>query len=612
MAVNSTSTVVSRTNINLTPNQIYTVKSNDGVITGSTGTETVIVLDSTNNVTLLGSLENINLSGGIFNYGFFQNGKSGVYLYNNSGQLLAMIGSSTSGVHVNFGDKSSLTLSVNSSGYEQIHYDKVQLIPNLNVYLPNGNITILGANNDILSIPSGILGVVADANVGQFNVSASLYSSATLSSSGNVLNVLDASNNKVLSWSVGAANNQTLEFNNAIGVLGLNASGIAQFTLKDYLIGVGQSYTLTQSGVNVFGNTGNETLVLNATDRQELIDSNVEKVSLPGKMSTYTWKTSSGVIDVFDSSNVLVAGISVEKTSSGTALQFADQTVNAKLVPSGISVFNSAGQVLNSSSSSPVTIPVSGSNSASNTGSSVASTSHFAYTLDWSQFSSSAANQSAVQACLTAAINKIGSYLNAKGSLDIQVLTQNTSSNVLAQASPAMVSIPSSLQGTAHGANASTEFLVESQTGQDANSGAPDASVYINMTDFSQFNLNPNQSPAASQFDLTTILEHEMIHALGFSGEIGTSSNLKTQFDTFVSTANGQPYFTGPHAEAIYGGPVPLAPASAGSGSAYYHVNIPSDLMYDGIGPGQVKSISALDVAMLQDLGAPVLVGVSA
>ncbi len=610
LTATTTANTSTKVNVNLTPNQIYTVKSTDGSITGSTGTESVNISDSINNVSLLGSIENINLTGGIFSYGFIGNGTNGVYLYNNTGHFMATIGSSTSGVHVNFGDKSSITLSVNSYGYEQIHYDKVQLIPNLNVSLPNGNITIMGASNDVLNIPAGIVGVVSDANVSQFNIGTSLYTSSSITSSGNVLNVLDANNNKILSWTVGANSSETLDFSNAIGVLSLSSSGVAQFTLKDYLIGVGQSFTLNQSGVAVFGNSGSETLVLNSTDHQELVDANVEKVSFPGKLSSYTWKTETGVIHIYDASNVEVAGISIEHTNSGTTLQFADQTLSAKIVPTGVSVFNAAGQVLSTSSST--TAPTQTTPANSGTGSTVSSAAHFAYTLDWSQFAAYANDESAVQACLTSALNKIGAFLNAKGSLDIQVVAESTSASVLAEASPALVSAPSSIQTTAHGANVSTEFLVESQTGQDVNSSTADATVYINMADYSKFNLNPNQAPGASQFDLTTILEHEMLHALGFSGEIGASSTLKTQFDTYVSMVNGQPFFTGSHAEAAYGGPVPLAPVSSGTGSAYYHVNVPGDLMYDAIGPGQVKSISSLDVAMLQDLGAPVLVGVSA
>ena len=87
---------------------------------------------------------------------------------------------------------------------------------------------------------------------------------------------------------------------------------------------------------------------------------------------------------------------------------------------------------------------------------------------------------------------------------------------------------------------------------------------------------------------------------------------MQTTYDTFIQMQNGLPYFTGPKAEAIYGGPVPLDPASSGAGSAYYHVKVSSDLMSDALTAGTVRSISALDIAIMQDMGAPVLVGVSA
>jgi len=218
---------------------------------------------------------------------------------------------------------------------------------------------------------------------------------------------------------------------------------------------------------------------------------------------------------------------------------------------------------------------------------------------------------SSIQACLSKALNNIGADFNAKGILDIQVIPENVNKTVLAEASGAVVSVPSSLAATAHGANETTEFLAESQTGTDVNGSAADATVYINMTDLSVFNLSTTQAPAAGQYDLTTILTHEMLHALGFDGLIGQSTTQKTVYDTYVVNQNGAPYFTGPHAESVYGGPVPLAPSSAGSGSAYYHVAIASDLMSDALSAAQTKTISKLDLAILQDLGAPVLVGLT-
>ena len=104
---------------------------------------------------------------------------------------------------------------------------------------------------------------------------------------------------------------------------------------------------------------------------------------------------------------------------------------------------------------------------------------------------------------------------------------------------------------------------------------------------------------------------HELLHAMGFTGDLGISTSVLSAYDSLVRFTNGTPYFVGSHAQQVYGGPVPLAPATAGTGSAYYHVNVPGDLMNEAIGLGQVRSISSLDLAMLQDIGDPVLVGVS-
>jgi hypothetical protein len=138
------------------------------------------------------------------------------------------------------------------------------------------------------------------------------------------------------------------------------------------------------------------------------------------------------------------------------------------------------------------------------------------------------------------------------------------------------------------------------------NGSLADATIYINMANYARFNLNPNQSPSSTQFDLTSVLSHELLHALAFDGNYGYSTQ-KTIYDTYISMINGSPYFTGAHAQSIYGGPVPIASSSAGAGSAYYHVKVSNDLMSDALGAGLVRSISALDLAMLQDMGVSIV-----
>ncbi len=596
----------------LTAGQTYTATSSDTSISGSTGVETVVLPDNALAVTLTNSIENLNLSKGIFNYGFISNGAGGAYLYSNSAGLLANIASSTMGIHVNFSDKSTLTLYTTAQGYAQIHYDKAQLIPNVSVTLPNGDITLWGSTgNETVNVPFGIAHVVCDTAIDTVNVGLN-YDPSLLSLGKGTVSVVDASQNKILDWAVSTTSPHSLGFNNAIGNVSVNTTGQDVFTLTDLLLNASQTYTSTLSNLNLYGASGNETVVLAPGVHFDSIDSKIEKVVLPSALSKYTWTTQGSSLTLFDSTNTQVVLINVERTSTGTALQFNDQTLNAVINASGVHVYTPSGQVVNSGSmsqpSSSGITPIGGSSSS--TASSPSSASHFQYTLDFSAFSGYSTQQSAVQACLVAALGKIGSFLNAKGSLDIQVIPESTSSNVLAEASGALVNVPSTLS-TSHGANYTTAFLAESQTGVDANGTQADAKVYINMNDWSLFNTNPAALPSKTQYDLTTVLTHEMFHALGFDGLYPNSNGFQTTYDTFIQMQNGQPYFTGPKAEAVYGGPVPLDPASAGAGSAYYHVKVASDMMSDAISAGTVRSISNLDIAMMQDLGAPVLVGVS-
>ena len=611
--------------VNLTPNQVYTVQPADTGIAGAMGS-TVVLPDTANVVSLSGSIANLNLSQSIFNYSFMPNGVGGAYVYTNSGHILANISSSTSGMRVIFGDQSALTLSTNANGVQQIHYDKVQLTPNYILSVPNSNITVLGSSgNETVKIPLGVNQVTLDANVETVYLKSFNYDPSLLKSNGSTINVTDSQGNSVLKWTANSSGVETLNFNNAIGSIGLNALGQAQFNLKNLLLSLGQNYTLSQSGVSIYGNSGIESVTLVSGDRNETIDANVEKVILPGLVSNYAWSTQSGNITVFDATHNLVATIGVGRASSGTTLSFSDQTLNAQLSNAGIVVHNASGQVAQSgglvlggsttpsASSSPISPNASSSATTTFSSSAPTSSAHFAYTLDWTSFSAYASSvQASIQSCLTKALNNIGQFFNAKGSLDIQVIPENTNKTVLAEASGALVPVSSSIASTAHGASQTTDFLLESQTGIDINGSQADATVYINMANLSQFNLNPSVLPSSSQYDLTSILTHEMFHALGFDGMIGSSTTQMTSYDTYVVTKNGTPYFTGPYAESVYGGPVPLAPVSKGSGSAYYHVAVASDLMNDSISAGQVKTVSKLDLAILQDLGAPILVGVAA
>ena len=608
----------------LTPGQTYTATNSDVDIVGSTAAESVVLPENVMAVNLSSSIENLNLSKGIFNYWFNANGSGGVYLFSYTSGLLANITANTLGIHVNFADKSSLTLVSNAQGYAQIRYDKAQLSPNLRVTLPNGDIVLWGSTGtETVIVPKGILNVSCDSAIDIVSLGVN-YDPNLLKLGKGGLTVSDANSNKVLDWSVNTPGKHTLDFYNATGSVSVNSAGQNVFTLTDFLLNPGQSYTSTLSNLTLYGANGNETVVIAAGVHMNTIDSKIEKVVLPLPLSKYTWTTQGSNLNLFDGVNSQVALINVVRSSAGTALQFSDQTLSAVISSSGVNVYAANGQVVNSgtvnvptsSALAPATSPTptsSSSSTSTSTGTGTNSSSvvsHFQYTLDFSAFSGYASQQTSVQACLLAALNKIGGFLNAKGSLDIQVIPENTSPSVLAEASSAMVAVPSTLK-TAHGANYTTAFLTESQTGIDTNGTQADAKVYINMSNWSLFNTNPSAAPSKSQYDLTTVLTHELLHAMGFEGNYPNPGAYQTTYDTYIQMQNGVPYFVGPKAQAVFGGPVPLDPASSGAGSAYYHLKVASDLMSSALPPGTVRSISALDVAVMQDLGAPVIVGVA-
>ena len=119
-----------------------------------------------------------------------------------------------------------------------------------------------------------------------------------------------------------------------------------------------------------------------------------------------------------------------------------------------------------------------------------------------------------------------------------------------------------------------------------------------------------------------TVFRHELAHGFGFGGltnSSGTLGSQETLFDHYIQNLNGTVDFTGPDAEATYGAllgtgtatPVPLTTLANGEGYAHFanstlDVNA-TDLMSGlGLPPATQRDISAMDLAVLQDVGVPV------
>jgi len=139
--------------------------------------------------------------------------------------------------------------------------------------------------------------------------------------------------------------------------------------------------------------------------------------------------------------------------------------------------------------------------------------------------------------------------------------------------------------------------------GNDVNGNSSDIEIRINPNALAQGiwidPLNGNSLPLI-KVDLVDVLAHELVHGIAFNGwrDLSTGSlpaNYESPFDRYLTFINNAPYFTGPHAEAVYGGPVPLA------ANNFYHVVGGADVMNPAAVNGTHQYISPLDVAILSD-----------
>lgn len=105
---------------------------------------------------------------------------------------------------------------------------------------------------------------------------------------------------------------------------------------------------------------------------------------------------------------------------------------------------------------------------------------------------------------------------------------------------------------------------------------------------------------SGSQYDLLSVLVHEVGHTLGMTGWRGSGGTLsgssQSVFDSLVAKVNGQLVFTGENVKSVSGSYPILDPNSV------YHFQA-SDLLDPFAEPGQRVAPSRLDAALLADLG---------
>ncbi|MDP2714795.1 hypothetical protein [Rheinheimera sp.] len=160
----------------------------------------------------------------------------------------------------------------------------------------------------------------------------------------------------------------------------------------------------------------------------------------------------------------------------------------------------------------------------------------------------------------------------------------------------------------------------EIRTGIDPNGAEPDLIITTDRKalDGMWLDEEPYQRlkpVAVGKIDSMSVFIHELGHALAFSGWLNINTQSSTEnvnystYDNNIRFVNGNPYFTGPFAEAVYGGSVPLAFKS----NSYAHIgdadkhrgHALENTIMNGIAfyYSRRYNITPLDLAIMHDSG---------
>jgi Ca2+-binding RTX toxin-like protein len=222
---------------------------------------------------------------------------------------------------------------------------------------------------------------------------------------------------------------------------------------------------------------------------------------------------------------------------------------------------------------------------------------------------------------MQAALQNWAQYISGAGTLDVEIDFASTPTGL---ASSFTTGVP---DGTLPNGATLIEpsSIYELTQGQHVPGSTSDITVDIDPSFLSQLWLNPSPGNGATVppnlLDAVSAFTRELARGFGVNGyyqpngTLSDNGQFETKFDSYISeTPGGSAYFTGPTAEAVYGGPVPLT--TDNSAQNYYALaNAASDPLgqdlLNGItlSDGTTYSISTVDLAILKDIGVPVSSG---
>jgi serralysin len=207
------------------------------------------------------------------------------------------------------------------------------------------------------------------------------------------------------------------------------------------------------------------------------------------------------------------------------------------------------------------------------------------FSVSWTDATGAGANAGAVLLTLQAAADAWERHFQGYGSIEIGVRVSEASGNTIATGGTSYYR-PDALYESVP--------MIEIRTGNDRNGASPDINVTVSAGYIDRLFYDPSgrQAVPSGQLDALSVFTHEIGHGLGLLYLDGSTYAANVRLGD-AST------FVGANATRVNGGPVALD-------SSESHVNVAGDLMMPTISAGTRRGISDLDLAMLQDLGAPI------
>jgi len=238
---------------------------------------------------------------------------------------------------------------------------KVFLGANDNFTINTSGTTLYGnTGNNTATIATGTTGVTLDQNIGGINLTGTA-GSYKFKQTGNIINVYDTTDNLIVSAPVqGDSDGTVLSFTNGItsasaklvgGVMKLGGATVSTNTATiitpvtttsaattptttnaKVFLGADNSFNVGNSGTTVYGNTGKGIVTIASGISGVNLDQNIERINFTGLSSSYKFKQTGNLINVYDTADTLIVKVPVQGDADGTILSFGNQgTASAKL-----------------------------------------------------------------------------------------------------------------------------------------------------------------------------------------------------------------------------------------------------------------------------------------